>query len=214
MKQITPSKPVDPNTLIEDAVNAGKLDFTGPYGVYYREIFFHIPFLIAHHLNSQGKYAEAQKWYHYIFDPTSSELIDDDPDLSDAENAARKKDRNWRYLEFRGHDMAALRAMLNDPATTETYKRDPFNPHAIARLRLGAYQKCIVMKYIDNLLDWADDLFAQFQMETVNEATMLYITAADILGQRPADWAPAARVKIHKTPMKISGLISKRDLNF
>ncbi|MBL0713491.1 MAG: hypothetical protein JJV98_07290, partial [Desulfosarcina sp.] len=174
-------------SFIEDAVNAGRLDFTGPYGVYYREIFFHIPFLIAHHLNSQGKYAEAQKWYHYIFDPTASELIVDDPDLSDAENAARKKDRNWRYLEFRGRDMATLRAILNDPATTETYKRDPFNPHAIARLRLGAYQKCIVMKYIDNLLDWADDLFAQFQMETVNEATMLYITAADILGQRPAE---------------------------
>jgi len=173
--------------FIEDAVNAGRIDFTGPYGVYYREIFFHIPFLIAHHLNSQGKYAEAQKWYHYIFDPTSSELIADDPDLSEDENAARKKDRNWRYLEFRGRDIATLRAILNDPATTETYKRDPFNPHAIARLRLGAYQNCIVMKYIDNLLDWADDLFAQFQMETVNEATMLYITAADILGQRPAE---------------------------
>ena len=173
--------------FIESAVKAGEMDFEGSYGVYYREIFFHIPFLIAHHLNSQGKYPESQKWYHYIFDPTASEVIEDDPSLSEDENAARKKDRNWRYLEFRKLDIDTFRGMLTDSDTIETYKRDPFNPHAIARLRLGAYQKCIVMKYIDNLLDWADDLFAQFQMETVNEATMLYVTAADILGRRPAE---------------------------
>jgi len=34
----------------------------------------------------------------------------------------------------------------------------PFNPHAIARLRPGAYQKSIFMKYIDNLLDWGQPI--------------------------------------------------------
>ena len=29
-------------------------------------------------------------------------------------------------------------------------------PDAIARLRLSAYQKSVVMKYLDNLLDWGD----------------------------------------------------------
>ena len=43
------------------------------------------------------------------------------------------------------------------------------------------------MKYIDNLLDWGDSLFAQFTMESVNEATMLYVMARDILGPRPAE---------------------------
>ncbi|HZM78767.1 MAG TPA: neuraminidase-like domain-containing protein [Candidatus Limnocylindrales bacterium] len=171
---------------VDDKVVAGRLDFTGPYGTYYREIFFHIPFLIAHHLNSQGKYEQAQRWYQYIFDPTAAEVIPDDPTLSAEANLARKKDRNWRYLEFRGLDVPTLRAILTDEQAIEAYKRDPFNPHAIARLRLTAYQKAIVMRYIDNLLDWGDDLFTQFQMETVNEATMLYATAADILGERPA----------------------------
>ena len=41
------------------------------------------------------------------------------------------------------------------------------------------------MQYIDNLLDWGDALFAQDSIESINEATMLYILANDILGERP-----------------------------
>ncbi|MCK5555209.1 MAG: hypothetical protein KAI76_03140, partial [Alphaproteobacteria bacterium] len=64
-------------------------------------------------------------------------------------------------------------------------KRDPFNPHAIARLRQNAYQKTIVMHYIDNLIDWADNLFAHDTRESITEASMLYIMVLDILGKRP-----------------------------
>ncbi|MDP8930665.1 MAG: hypothetical protein M3O70_19375, partial [Actinomycetota bacterium] len=58
-----------------------------------------------------------------------------------------------------------------------------FNPHAIARLRPLAYMKTVVMKYLDNLIAWADDLFEQDTIETLNEATQLYVLAAEILGQ-------------------------------
>jgi hypothetical protein len=51
----------------------------------------------------------------------------------------------------------------------------------------NAYQKAIVMKYIDNLIDWGDYLFAQDTMEAINEATMLYVLASDILGKRPVE---------------------------
>lgn len=164
---------------VDDATVKGKLDFTGPYGVYYREIFFHIPFLIANHLNSKQRFAASQRWYHYLFDPTASEIIP---------NAER--DRNWRYLEFRNQALPKLRTMLTGDeanAAIEVYKKDPFNPHAIARLRITAYQKCIVMKYIDNLLDWGDSLFAQFTREAINEAMLLYVMAQDILGERPVE---------------------------
>ena len=43
------------------------------------------------------------------------------------------------------------------------------------------------MKYVDNLIDWADSLFTEFTMESVNEATLLYVMAQEILGPRPAD---------------------------
>jgi|CXWL01.1.fsa_nt_gi protocatechuate 3,4-dioxygenase beta subunit len=139
------------------------------YLMYYRETFFHIPSLIANHLNSQQKFAETQRWYHYIFNPTAADGIP------------------WRYREFRDPNILnqSLRGMLIDPAALAAYREEPFNPHAIARTRLSAYQKSIVMKYIDNLLDWGDSLFNQFTMESINEATMLYVMAQDILGPRP-----------------------------
>src|SRR5215472_4310507 len=151
------------------------LPFHGSFGDYYRELFFHIPFLIANQLNAEGQYSDAKYWYEKIFNPTAPPLwFDPNP-----------KNRVWQYLEFLNVDVPKLKELLTDQAQIDLYQDDPFNPHAIARLRLSAYQKAIVMKYVSNLVDWADQLFTQDTMESVNEATMLYVLAADILGPRP-----------------------------
>ena len=69
-----PAHPIRPlSWRLVDETDTGRLDFTGPFGTYFREVFFHAPFLIANHLNSQGQYEMAQRWYHYIFDPTADE---------------------------------------------------------------------------------------------------------------------------------------------
>jgi hypothetical protein len=65
------------------------------------------------------------------------------------------------------------------------WEADPFNPHLIARMRLVAYQKTVVMKYIDNLIAWGDQLNGQDTMESTNEAAQLYVLASQILGPRP-----------------------------
>jgi hypothetical protein len=185
-------------STITNLVVRDKIDFKGAYGNYYREIFFHIPFLLANHLNSQGKYKEAQQWYHYIFNPSANEVIDfSAPGLTAAQKKRMALDRNWQYLEFRGIDSQKLRDQLNDKQAIEVYKKDPFNPHAIARLRLSAYQKTIVMKYIDNLLDWGDQLFTMDTMESINEATLLYVIAKEILGERPAEIGDCGEGKVH-----------------
>lgn len=141
-----------------------------PWLVYYREVFLHTPFLIADHLNTDQDFAGAQRMYHTMFDPTAADG-----------NA-------WRNRELAEPDnqSTTLRDLLIDSASLDAYRTNPFSPHAIARTRMSAYAKAIVMKYIDNLLDWGDSLFAQFTMESVNEATMLYVMARDILGPRPA----------------------------
>lgn len=155
--------------------NGRTFDFSGPYGDYYWELFFHIPFLIADHLNANQKFKEAKWWYERIFDPTAGET----PDV------VKKTDHNWQFREFRNLDIQKLKDMLSDNKALEAYKEDPFNPHAIARLRISAYQKTIVMHYIDNLLDWGDYLFTQDTRESINEAEMLYQLAYDILGRKP-----------------------------
>lgn len=157
-----------------------------PYGIYYQEIFQHIPLLIAHHLNARNKFEDAQRWYHYVFDPTSPE--------PPTEEDALPTDRSWKYRQFRGQEQKKLRDVLSDKTAIEKYRKDPFNAHAIARLRVSAYQKAVVMRYIDNLLDWADERFTRFQMETVNEAMMLYLTAAEILGPRPVQLGECGEV--------------------
>lgn len=199
------------NNRIENMVVKDKIDFKGAYGTYYREIFFHIPFLLANHLNSQGKYADAQKWYHYIFNPSATEVIDfSDPALTAEQKKKMSLDRNWQYLEFREIDTQKLRDQLNDKQAIEVYKKDPFNPHAIARLRMSAYQKSIVMKYIDNLLDWGDQLFTRDTMESINEATLLYTIAKEILGKPPAESGSCGEGKIApKSYEKIKPLLNK-----
>jgi hypothetical protein len=42
-----------------------------------------------------------------------------------------------------------------------------------------------VMAYLDNLIAWGDSLFQQYTIETINEATQIYILAANILGDKP-----------------------------
>src|SRR6185369_8895584 len=61
----------------------------------------------------------------------------------------------------------------------------PFQPHAVARTRHLAYQYCVVMKYLDNLIAWGDHLFQQDTVESINEATQLYVLASNLLGDRP-----------------------------
>ena len=154
-----------------------QLDMNGPYGVYYWELFFHIPFLIANHLNADQKFEDAKWWYERIFDPTAEESPAD----------PIPSDRNWRFREFRNLDIESLKRILTDSAAIAAYKQDPFDPHAIAKLRISAYQKAVVMKYVDNLIDWGDFLFAQDIREAIHEAAMLYLLARDILGPRPVE---------------------------
>lgn len=71
----------------------------------------------------------------------------------------------------------------------------PFQPHAVARTRPIAYEYSVVMKYLDNVIAWGDNLFQQDTVESINEATQLYVLAANILGERPQQIPPLGKVK-------------------
>lgn len=151
------------------------LDFNGAYGLYFQEIFFHAPFLVAYMLQTHQQFDYAKQWYEYIFNPTQQP----------GEVVVNPEDRFWRYLPFRNMDMPSLIQTLTNPAQIDAYNNDPFNPDAIAKLRPSAYAKAVVMKYISNIIAWADNLFAQDTRESINQATNLYILAQSLLGERP-----------------------------
>lgn len=165
----------------------------GPYSNYNWELFFHIPLTIAVHLSKTGRYAEAQRWFHLIFDPSCNDTEVDPPG------------RYWKFLQFRSGDaqyaIAELLGLLQLPdnqatpdqlklkqdllAGYEAIRHKPFQPHVVARTRPLAYQYQTVMKYLDNLIAWGDSLFAQDTVESINEATGRYVLAANLLGPRP-----------------------------
>ena len=48
----------------------------------------------------------------------------------------------------------------------EEWRDNPFNPHLIARMRTVAYQKNVLIKYIQTLIAWGDQLFRQDTIES------------------------------------------------
>jgi Tc toxin complex TcA C-terminal TcB-binding domain len=167
----------------------------GPYANYNWELLYHIPVMIALHLSTNQRFNEAQKWFHLVFDPTSTDTSVPPPM------------RYWKCLPFRNNqpilNITSLLELLSTPnsqldneqqkaktAVLTGYNamlQDPFQPYAIARTRISAFQWFVVMKYLDNLIAWGDNLFLQDTVETLNEATLCYVLAANILGPRPQE---------------------------
>jgi hypothetical protein len=160
--------------------------FSGAYSVYNWELFFHVPLLIATRLSQNQRFEEAMRWFHYIFEPTVG--LSNDP----------VPQRYWNVLPLRENQpqrlddmLKALKAGDKDVISQwEDLQAHPFQPHRVARLRRVAYQKTVVMKYIDNLIAWGDQLFRQDTIETINQATQLYVLAAVLLGSKVQRVAP------------------------
>jgi hypothetical protein len=79
-------------------------------------------------------------------------------------------------------DVASIQDVVN---SIQASIENPFQPHAVARYRQTAYMYKTVMVYLDNLIAWGDHLFRENSPESTNEATQLYVLAANILGLRP-----------------------------
>lgn len=159
-------------------------ELKSPYALYNWEMFFHTPMMLADALSKSQQFEEAMKWYHYVFNP-----MDDGENLLTNEHPDK---RFWQFSPFRDiNAQDILDSIFNnlepnkaDQAINE-WRSDPFKPHLVARSRPVAYMKWVVMKYIDNLVAWGDYLFRQDTIESINQATQLYVLAHHILGKRP-----------------------------
>jgi len=182
--------------LNEDIKKEIDLNVGGPYANYNWELLYHIPIAIAVHLSNNQRFSDAQKWFHLIFDPTNNDTSEDIPL------------RFWRFLKFRegsdhtqmddllrilqtpNDELEGTEGNLNDIKDDilkgyDKIRDNPFKPHLVARTRHVSYQYYVVMKYLDNLIAWGDNLFLQDTIESLNEATQCYVMAANILGKKP-----------------------------
>ncbi len=186
----------NPAPLVKQPYPVAGLEYTiyGAYSLYNWELFFHIPLTIASQLMQNQQFEDARKWLHYIFNPTV------------AGNEAEGTKRFWITQPFREEagNPVNIEALLQDEAYAEElatqldhWEDHPFNPHAVARFRVSAYMRKTVLLYIDNLIKWGDQLFGKDTIESINEATLLYVLAGEILGDKvqtiPQRIKPATR---------------------
>ena len=187
----------NPSPWVNTPYPVKNLDFSvgGAYSKYNWEMFFQVPLMVAIHLSQNGKYQDAQNWFHYIFNP-----FDNSPGPT--------PERFWKVQPFQYTDVRMIEDILvnlstnQDPelrqqtvASINNWMQNPFQPWAVAQYRPTAYMLKTVMAYLDNLIAWGDSLFRQYTIETINEATQLYIIAANILGPKPQPVPPKGTVK-------------------
>jgi hypothetical protein len=175
------------------------LDFsaggTGAYSLYNWEVFYHGPMFVASLLAQNQQYKEAMTWLAYVFNPMDA-------------SGGPTPQRFWEMAPFHAMNatganswvsqqiqniLSNLAQGISDPDTAaalNTYLTDPFDPHTIAGLRISAYGKATVMKFLDNLIAWGDALFSSYTAETVGQAEQLYVLADMILGPAPSKVRP------------------------
>lgn len=150
------------------------------YSLYNWEGAFHAPMLLVDRLLKSQQFEQALKMCHYVFNPLAKGFDDK---------------RFWQFAPFKEVDAENVLEKLfiglqpNTPDNTPNqqineWRDKPFQPHVIARSRPVAYMKWVVMKYIEILIAWGDYLFRQDTIETLNQATQLYVLAGHIYGPR------------------------------
>jgi peptidoglycan hydrolase-like protein with peptidoglycan-binding domain len=167
-------------TVVRDIVD---FSFGGAYSIYNWEIFFHAPMMIANRLSQNRRFEEATRWFHYVFDPTNIEALP-------------SPQRYWvtkpfyetnadDYQRQRIEEIFSNLGLEKNRGQLIAWRNHPFSPHLIARYRPVAYQRNVVMRYLENLIAWGDQLFRQDTIESINQASLLYMLAYEILGRRP-----------------------------
>jgi hypothetical protein len=194
----------NPSSLVRAPFPVKDLDLSisGAYSIYNWELFFHAPLMIAIHLSQNQQFQAAQKWFHTIFDPTD-------------DSSGPTPERFWKVRPFQYDDVELIQEITLNLSTGQdpqlqadtinsinAWAATPFQPFVVAQYRPTAFMLKTVMAYLDNLIAWGDSLFRQYTIETINEATQLYVLAANILGPKPQ----VVPVKESSAPQTYAGI--------
>lgn len=168
------------------------LDFHGAHGKYYWELFLYLPWLIAYRLNMEQRYAEAQKWLHYLFNPGCKTDVNDE------------MSGFWRLK------------LLTTPITEPSYARDnPYDPNQIALSAPVHFRQALYQLYLDILINRGDAAYRQMTADSMAEAKLWYVRAKRLLGPRPdlTTIDPWTRITLEKLSATASDDLRKLEAN-
>jgi hypothetical protein len=155
------------------------MDFAGAHGVFYWELFFHLPFLIAHRLCEERNYLESQHWFHYLFDPQNERV-----------KGLPVVEAHWR-----------CRPLL-EPGYAGAEADNLVDPDSMAYACPVIYRKTIFMGYVRCILAHADSRYRRLTRDDLVAAKLLYERALALLGPKP-DIAPMS----HWVPKSVNDIL-------
>jgi len=151
------------------------MDFSGANGIYFWELFFYMPYLVAWRLSMEEQYSDALSWYHYIFDPSTRGRNNSDvvgPDL----NAEYPEPDYWSVRPLVESTSSAVQASAAWLTT---------DPDALASAYPIHYQKAVFMAYVSTLMAAADASYRLLTNDGLSLARLQYGQVKDLLGIRP-----------------------------
>ncbi|WP_413482742.1 neuraminidase-like domain-containing protein [Morganella psychrotolerans] len=169
--------------LAEDGVSGlsqpdEPMDFSGANALYFWELFYYTPMMVAMRLLQEQNFTEANRWLSYIWRPAAS-------GAGDWRVRPLKEDTSWNA----------------DPL-------DSVDPDAVAQNDPMHYKVSTLMKLLDLLLARGDSAYRIPERDTLNEAKMWYMQALGLLGDKPltvisSDWSnPSLSDAANKTQEK------------
>ncbi|MDH0647774.1 neuraminidase-like domain-containing protein [Pseudomonas sp. GD03858] len=150
-------------------------------GMYLRELFFHVPHLIASRLQEEERFEEARRWLTLVFDPQHRQAPTETPGV-DYWNCA------W---------------LLRDDTPAAGLEHELVDPHAIALHAPSHYRKAVFMQYVRLLIGEADVQYRRQSRDSLANAWLLYRMAADLMGE-----APQARAINTWQPKTVAALLA------
>ncbi|RON84831.1 neuraminidase-like domain-containing protein [Pseudomonas fluorescens] len=147
--------------------------FDGANGLYFWELFFHLPHLVAARLRAEDRYLEAQSWSHYVFDPQDSQ------DLQDPQNPENPVDVPPRPEYWRCRPLASAGNVGHETLM-------PTDPDAIAYAAPQHYQILVFTEYVKNLVAWGDWYYRQLTRDALVAAKLCYVQAQFLMGKPPS----------------------------
>ncbi|MHC8322397.1 Tc toxin subunit A-related protein [Pseudomonas sp. GB2N2] len=143
--------------LYGDATN--RMDFHGPYGRYFTELFLYVPWLIAHRLNVEQQYDEAERWIEYLFNP--------------ARGGNDRQSLYWGAVPLTRSDVVCY------------CDHAPHDPHQIALSHPVHFRKALYFLYLDILINRGDAAYRELSPDSLGEAKLWYVRTLGLLGSRP-----------------------------
>ncbi|MBG3081233.1 hypothetical protein I4632_13595 [Proteus mirabilis] len=134
------------------------MDFNGANALYFWELFYYTPMMVASVMLEGHNYDEAGRWLRYVFSPNG-------------------------YIENGIH---VDRAWNSQPLLTDTAwdkdQLDSTDPDAVAQTDPMHYKLATFMKCLDILMDRGDSAYRVLERDALNEAKMWYMQVLKLLG--------------------------------